>query len=119
MKKILTLFVLIVISTCSYSQYDRNPALSSVTIGEIAFGGIMELRLKYKVVQSDTMYFLLYRNKKFQAPEYEGIAFYGGDNTVSALYRVMKSIFLPENVSKLKRDFEQVNIFTFQLGTDE
>lgn len=104
MKRLLTIMIITVLQLGSNTYGQISTPIKSAprtTVGKIAPLGSFTAELSYQKSEqegTDTIYSLSFRNAKYShITSVETVHFSSEGNTVNELYKVFKSVFLPEN----------------------
>lgn len=104
----LTLFCLSI-----FGQIEIREKDNAIVIGEIKRGGSFTANIKQRIENTDTVYTYMFKNGKYQnIVDLQYITF-TGQKTLSDLYTLLKSVYLPEN--KKNTDYR----VGFKLGKTE
>lgn len=106
--KISILIFSLFISSVAFCQIEVKTSPKKFTVGTIKRTGT---ELFGEVIDNDTTYVLMYRNAEYQhIIDFRSISFTNEDNTLEQFYKLLKSVFLDENVKNKEYKVE------FKLG---
>ena len=101
MKHLFLFLFAITLTATSFSQLQvKESPKPKTVIGNYKAGGTTHYELSYKLDEDkDTVYTLLFKNAAYRyAVDYEAITFNSDGNTLNELYKVLKSVFSPDNI---------------------
>lgn len=83
------------------AQLKKEETIKDTEVGKVKILGQTIAELSYRVIDTDTIYYLLYKNQKYtQLTDFKVIKFDGVDDTKEAFYNVLKSFFTDPEKSK-------------------
>lgn len=111
MRKTILCLLACLFTTIAHAQLTEKEPGNWKPIGKLKFGGITKASLEYKDAGADTMYLLFVKDFREQPKDnYFNIVFTNAGETLSKLYTILKSFFLPEH--KKNKQYSR----TFVLG---
>lgn len=92
-----TIFLLL-LPVISFCQVQINEPSKRVSLSEVKSFGAYRAQMDYIIQDKDTMFIMTFINDKYSTlVDLKSVSFYSEGGSFEALYKLMKSVYLPEN----------------------